>query len=743
MRGPVIERRILILADIFGGVHGGTEGQVLTLASSLPEGWSAELWVLQDSTYLPTASFPIPWRAWHLPGYRHPAFGRGIRRIARAVAQGGFDLIHAFHADTCLLAPWIGRLANVPVLTSRRDLGYWQSPRMIDLLRRANRYASGIVANAMAVADRTVEVEHAHPQRMHVIYNGHAPERFEQQAGDAVREGFAIPQDAFVAGLVANVRPLKRQADLIEALAAMPSGEVESHVLLVGTGPDDELQALRDRAESLGVSDRVHMRGVTGDIVPWIRALDVGVLASRTEGLSNAIIEYMACGLPVLASAVGGNPELVEDGVSGALFQVGDVEALARHLTQLRDDPARRAAQGAAGRARYERLCHADRMLASMFSCYDNAIAHHAAPRFDPTWQVTRVDRVEALGELEADWEHWLDGRGFFLSPTWYRTWLAWADAAPCVITVRDAQGALMGLVPLVERKSGVLSFAGQDEGADHLDVVAPQARAEQVAACVLRHLAQVERKRLDLRHVRGDGALRAALHDPRHRLSWGERYATVCHGIDVEGSFDEYLTRTWSRKRRHELRRATKRLVEQDEVEIARVTSPDQVSGVLRRLFTLHARRFDVKGAKTAFDEGKVERLHQMLAPKLLHRGELLLLSLRRGGEDLAIYYAFRFKGRLSHFQSGIRADAGKGSPGTALRVVMLREDVFGAGLEAFDFLDGDEAYKRPWATHRHHLYDIHVAARGLRGRIGTRARGVLALVKSEVRRQRTSGDV
>ena len=738
MRGPVIKRRLLILTDIFGGIHGGTEGQVHTLVSNLPDGWSAELWVLQDSTYLPSVTFPCSWRAWHLPSYGHPGLRGSIRKIADAMREGGFDVVHAFHADTCMLAPWIARLAGVPVLTSRRDYGYWQTPRKIEILRRANRYASGIVANAHAVAARTVEVEHAHPDRLHVIYNGHAPERFEGGHGGSVRRQLGIPAEAFVAGLVANVRPLKRQRDLIEALAALPASDVPSHVLLVGTGPEDELAALRARAAELDVAERVHIHGVTGDIVPWVRALDVGVLASDSEGLSNAIIEYMACGLPVLASNVGGNPELVDAGTSGSLFEVGDIHALSAGLAALRDNPQLRAAQGAAGRARYEALLKAEKMISDTFACYERAIAHHAAPRFDPTWTVDVLRSEPACASLLETWEGWLDARGFFSSPTWVFTWFAWKGVTPAVATVRDASGALLGLLPLAELQPGVLSLPGVAEGADHLDVVARPGDGERVAACLLHHFVVEQRKQLDLRHVRGDGALRAAAHDPRHRMPWGERHATVCHGIDVEGTFDAYLTRTWSRKRRHELRRSTKRALERDNVRVERVTRVDELPDALHRLFALHARRFEEKEGDSGFDLGDVPSFHNLLAPKLLERGELLLLSLRQEDEDLAIYYAFRFKGRLSHFQSGIQPAARKLSPGTVLRMVMLRDDVFGAGLSSFDFLDGDEAYKRPWATHRHHLFDMRISPPGLRGRLGTQWRGLVALAKGELRRQR-----
>jgi CelD/BcsL family acetyltransferase involved in cellulose biosynthesis len=428
----------------------------------------------------------------------------------------------------------------------------------------------------------------------------------------------------------------------------------------------------------------------------------------------------------------------VADGVTGHLHGVGDVGALAGHLARLRADPDEARRLGAAGRARFLEHLGADRMVERFAARWTAEIGRHARPWHDRDLVVEVVHDPETAGALLEEAEPWLDGRGFFLSPAWVRTWWAWTGARPAVVAVRRMQGGLVGLLPLAERRAGVLGFAGQDEGADHLDVVAAPGHADAVAAAALAHLVRHPHGRLELRHVRADGALRRVLHDARHGIAWNERWATVCHEIDARGTWDGYLAQRFSRKRRHELRRTVKRFLERPGARVERARTPAEVASLLTRLFALHGQRFERRADGTVFEGRSLQAFHRRLAEALLPRGELLLMALVEGERDAAVYYAFRFHGRLLHFQSGIDDTEGATSAGTVLRACMVEDDVFGAGLQAFDFLDGDEAYKRPWATGRHDLFDLVVHPRGTRGRLAAAARGAFAVLKDEVRRRR-----
>ena len=730
-------RRMLVLTDIFGGVHGGTEGQLVALLERLPASWEAELWVLQDSEYLGHHPFPCPWRQLHLPRMRHPMFLPRLRSVATAIRGAGFDLIHALHADTCTLAPVLGRWAGVPVLTSRRDLGYWQTPRRIESLRRANRHVAGILANSEAVARRTIDVEYAHPARVHVVRNGHDPARFEAAPHPTLRRDLGIPEDAPLVGLVANFRPLKRQRDLVDALALL-TDHSDAHVLFVGTGRGAD--ATLAHAKALGLEGRVHVQGVTGDVVPVVRHLSVGVLCSESEGLSNAIIEYLACGLPVVATNVGGNPELVTPRINGFLYEVGDIEGLASHLGVLLADAERAQAFGAASEERFAAELTIDRMVDQTCALYERVLA--PAPSSDEyTWSVEHD--LGALEALASDWQALCTPNQFFAGPNWVLTWLRWSGAAPRVLVARDRSGALAAVLPLAQQRRGVWAFAGQRMGADHLDLVARSSARGVLAAGVLSYLATLPWRRVDLWHMAEDGALRAALHDPRRAVPFEERATTICPYIETLGrTWDEYLATMFSRKRRHELRRTMRRFFEQPGARVEAVEKAADVASSIDRLFALHAARFRVQGKSTVFRGERLNAFHRALAERLLRDDELFLSFLRTDEGELAAYYGFRFGNKLYHFQSGMAPVDRGTSPGTILRNHTLAHDVFGRGLSEFDFLDGDESYKFQWATGQRRLFDITLRPRTVRGAAGHVASILKGLVKFEARRLRAEAD-
>jgi glycosyltransferase involved in cell wall biosynthesis len=121
------------------------------------------------------------------------------------------------------------------------------------------------------------------------------------------------------------------------------------HVVIVGEGP--ERARLEAQAAHLGLAEQVHFVGHQQDVRPWLAAFDVCVLSSDWEGMSNAILEAMAAGLPVVATAVGGTPEVVVDGVTGFLVPPRDPQALADAILRLLRDPDLRRRMGEAGRA--------------------------------------------------------------------------------------------------------------------------------------------------------------------------------------------------------------------------------------------------------------------------------------------------------------------------------------------------------------------------------------------------------
>jgi len=192
------------------------------------------------------------------------------------------------------------------------------------------------------------------PARVVQIYNGVDTERFKparQAPTDRLPEHFR-GDEVLRIGSVGRLQPVKDQATLLRAFAALVQRhhEMRARLRLVIAGDGPLLADLRRLAESMGISEVTWFSGELDNIHQILPALDVFVLPSLNEGISNTILEAMACGIPIVATAVGGTTELVQDQVGGRLFAPGDVSALSEALAEYVAEPAHRKAQGIAAR---------------------------------------------------------------------------------------------------------------------------------------------------------------------------------------------------------------------------------------------------------------------------------------------------------------------------------------------------------------------------------------------------------
>ncbi len=184
--------------------------------------------------------------------------------------------------------------------------------------------------------------------KIHVIPNFIDTSRYNPERCSETCARFA-PRGEKVLMHVSNFRPVKRVGDVVRVFAAVQA-ETPARLLLVGDGPD--LPAAEALAEELGVREHVEVLGQQSSVERLLRAADLFLLPSETESFGLAALEAMACGVPPLVSAVGGLPEVVEDGVSGILCPVGDVGAMAARALELMGDPEAHAAMASAARRR-------------------------------------------------------------------------------------------------------------------------------------------------------------------------------------------------------------------------------------------------------------------------------------------------------------------------------------------------------------------------------------------------------
>ena len=184
----------------------------------------------------------------------------------------------------------------------------------------------------------------------------------------ATREAAGL-DESFVVGWAGRLTEIKRPSDLLRAVAQVD----DATLVLAGDG---ELRSeIEELAVSLGIADRVRILGYVDDIGAWYSAFDVFLLTSANEGTPVVAIEALAAGVPVVATAAGGTATVVDDGETGLLAPVGDVESLAAHLRRLRDSPALRAEFGAEGRRRMRERFSAERMVDDVERLYGRFVA--------------------------------------------------------------------------------------------------------------------------------------------------------------------------------------------------------------------------------------------------------------------------------------------------------------------------------------------------------------------------------
>lgn len=277
-------------------------------------------------------------------------------RLARHIRRDRIDIVHSYNFHSNLFALPAARLAGAPVaLASVRDEGVHLTERQRRVHRRVLRLADRVLVNADAVGRGLVE-QGLDPARIVLIRNGLDVGRFQRLPSPTLREELGIPPRAPLVGLISRLAPVKGVEHLLSAAQIVLASHPDTRFLIVGEGHVDEdgrspyADALVARMRRLGLSHRVRFTGYRPDVPDVLADLQIGVLPSLSEGLSNFVIEAMASGVPIVATNVGGTPELVADGETGLLVPPADPRAMADAIVHLLNAPARAAALGAAGR---------------------------------------------------------------------------------------------------------------------------------------------------------------------------------------------------------------------------------------------------------------------------------------------------------------------------------------------------------------------------------------------------------
>jgi L-malate glycosyltransferase len=256
-----------------------------------------------------------------------------LTRIFRALRP---RVVHAVLPASFVLAAPAAKLARVPVLVgSRRCLidSYRTDALMSSVDRIATRMCDFVLGNSRAVTNELITIDHIPPARTKTIYNGVDTERFGPRS-KAERRQFGLSAEHLVFGNIANFLPYKRHVDFVDAAAMISSQLPEARFLLAGEDRGG-LAAIKRRVQEQGLQDRILIIPGTREPERLYPLMDVFICASETEGLSNVLLEAAATGLPIIATDVGGNREIVRPGHNGLIVSPRHPEEIASAALQL------------------------------------------------------------------------------------------------------------------------------------------------------------------------------------------------------------------------------------------------------------------------------------------------------------------------------------------------------------------------------------------------------------------------
>jgi glycosyltransferase involved in cell wall biosynthesis len=358
--------RVLLIIDELD--IGGTEQPILELARRLPRRRYTPLVCCfrhgRKAAEIEALGVPVI----HLAKRRRVDLGL-VRHLIRLMRDERIDIVHTFLIGANLWGRLAALLAGVPTLiASERNVDVWEDPLKRYLGRTLATLTNRVVANAEAVRNYLI-ARGADAGRVVTIRNGVDFSRFDGTLDTTtVRRSLGIAPEHFLATVVARLEPQKGHDTVIEAAARLRDSHPQLRFLFVGGGSRED--ALRGAVTRRALTDRIIFAGFRTDSADLVRASDVVVLTSIREGLSNALLEALAAGRPVIASRVGGNAEVVSSDV-GILIPPADPSALTDALEQLVEHPERAAQMGRNGHGHVRREFSVTRMVNETVALYE------------------------------------------------------------------------------------------------------------------------------------------------------------------------------------------------------------------------------------------------------------------------------------------------------------------------------------------------------------------------------------
>jgi len=385
---PIKPIRVLFLIDSIWGA-GGAEVSLLRLVQQLPpERYQCRVITFHSDELADSflARFPCPVEVWPMTSLSAPGTLGLINRLRRLVRQHKYDIVHTFFPACDLLFGPIAKLSGARALiSSRRDMGIVRKPWHRTAYRAMHRMYDQVQTVSDSVRRYAIDTDGLDPRRVVTIHNG-VDASMPAGSADLTRFVLGCQPGAPIVTMVANVRRVKGIDVFLHAAARVKQRFPGTAFLIAGVfGTNVEHVAYKEEVlrlrNTLGLEKEVRFLGASTQVPQLLAMSDVFALTSRSEGFSNALLEAMVCGVPSVASAVGGNPEVVEDGVNGFLVPPDDPAAAADRIMALLGDPEMRRRVGAAARKSVLERFTIEVMANRVAAAYDSLLLNTESTR--------------------------------------------------------------------------------------------------------------------------------------------------------------------------------------------------------------------------------------------------------------------------------------------------------------------------------------------------------------------------
>lgn len=267
-------------------------------------------------------------------------------KIRRLIRENNTDILQSYMFNPNLMASlvsWIPFKKHI-LITTRRDMGYWHQEHHWWLYRFMNVVTKKVIAVSEQVRKKSIKKEGLNPDKIITIYNGISNAKFagQESQGESLRKKYNIKEDEFVIGILAALRPEKRHDVFIGAAKIISDNIQNVRFMVVGEGYEDTAKNIDHLLAKYNLQDKFVLTGKLTNVIPALSAFNISILCSDSEGMSNTMLESIAMGKAVIATAVGGNIEVLENNINGILVAPGSPEEIAAAVLDLYQNQEKR-----------------------------------------------------------------------------------------------------------------------------------------------------------------------------------------------------------------------------------------------------------------------------------------------------------------------------------------------------------------------------------------------------------------